>query len=83
MTISSFYREIEITESGWCVFDVTSAVQRWAKDAESNRGLEVWVESVESGKMAARVARKTKFVKTRQNKDNGDNPTLVIYYSQH
>ena len=62
-------------------FDITKALKDWVKSKSRNKGLEVWVESVEPGKLSARVARKTRFIKPDSNKVT-QRPALVVYFKK-
>ena len=73
-------RKIQIERSGWLRFDISQAIKEWIQDPATNKGLEVWVESISAGKTAARVARKTRFSLADSKRVN-QRPSLLIYTS--
>ena len=70
---------LQIGKRGWVNFNVTTAVRDWLSSSQSNKGLEVWAESVKGGKKAARAVRKLKFVKTGSKKSKAKTPAVVLY----
>ena len=75
----NFCRLVHVTEQGWVTFDVSSALRDWVTSRNYNRGVEVWVESLQLGKWAARVARRVRFVKPNSRRDR-HRPSLVVYF---
>ena len=63
---------------GWMKFDVTETVKAWSQRSDTNNGLDVWVESYEPGKRAARVARMVQFVQQHSQRNPRRRPRLVV-----
>ena len=77
--MSSVSSILHIGKPGWVNFNVTTAVKEWLSSGRSNKGLEVWAESVKGGKKAARAVRKLKFVKADSKKQEAKTPAMVLY----
>ena len=79
--ITVIFSLVHVGSSGWMKFDITKAFKDWVRSKNTNKGIEVWVESIETGKVSARVARKVKFIKPDSNKLS-QRPALVVYFKK-
>ena len=64
-------------------FNLTAAVRDWLSPTptptHTNKGLEVWAETVKGGSKAARAVRKLKFVSAGSKKRKAKSPAVVLY----
>nr|ALR88590.1 left-right determination factor precursor [Saccoglossus kowalevskii] len=70
-------RLVELNDSGWKTFDVTSAVKRWSQDPGEEFLLELWIEGDRATSHAIKVAKNVEFVTEQTNVEQ--KPRLVVY----
>ena len=77
--LSNICSLLHIGNAGWVSFNVTAAVKDWLSPRHTNKGLEVWAETVKGGSKAARAVRKLKFVSAGSKKRKAKSPAVVLY----
>ncbi|XP_078001172.1 left-right determination factor 2-like [Glandiceps talaboti] len=70
-------RLVAVNGSGWRIFDVTLAVQRWLQNPDDEFMLEVWIEGERPTTHALKVAKKVEFATDQI--DHHHLPQLVVY----
>lgn len=76
------FRLVEGRTRGWISFDITPALKDWISKPSNNQGLELWIVSATTGRQAAMVASRMKFVKP-SSKRVIYRPELVVKLKQN
>ncbi len=82
MCFPPLFRLVRLDEEGFIKFDITLAVAEWLAYGHSNKGVEVWVESVSSGRRAAKVARRIDFADSHSS-DINHRPALAVFFKEN